>query len=516
MFRQVAAGTVSEVYASDTVLSLRHIVKWFGPKTCALSDVSLDVRPATVHGLLGGNGAGKSTLIKVISGAVQPDAGEMVLDGRPISPGSPLEAQEAGIRTIHQDLGLVDTMSVRENVFLGSLRQQGGGLPLVSQEELERRLAPIAARFPSGEFPDGGTMVSELNMRRRYLVAIGRALAADARLIIMDEPTAGLDHADVDSLLEIIRQLRAIGTSVLLVTHRLAEVEAVCDEVTVLRDGEVAGSGRTSDVPLDQLRRWIVRSAAVSASGDRTRGRRIESTPLLEVEIDDSAGLGPIHLRVGGGEIVALVGAVGSGRTRLLETILGAIALKGGRMTLNGKQFAPRNPTEAISAGVAMLPKDRRRNGLFINDSVRENLTVQSLTRRPIRSFLGTINLRAEERVADELVSRHDIVVSSLAQRVGELSGGNQQKVLLGRARALRPLLWLVNQPSAGLDIGAQAQFAQVLREVAATGAGVIVADEDLEFLLPVCDRAVVLKDGAWVAELDGNTPPEKVLEAAL
>lgn len=359
-------------------------------------------------------------------------------------------------------------------------------------------------------------MVSELNMRRRYLVAIGRALAADARLIIMDEPTAGLDHADVDSLLEIIRQLRAIGTSVLLVTHRLAEVEAVCDEVTVLRDGEVAGSGRTSDVPLDQLRRWIVRSAAVSASGDRTRGRRIESTPLLEVEIDDSAGLGPIHLRVGGGEIVALVGAVGSGRTRLLETILGAIALKGGRMTLNGKQFAPRNPTEAISAGVAMLPKDRRRNGLFINDSVRENLTVQSLTRRPIRSFLGTINLRAEERVADELVSRHDIVVSSLAQRVGELSGGNQQKVLLGRARALRPLLWLVNQPSAGLDIGAQAQFAQVLREVAATGAGVIVADEDLEFLLPVCDRAVVLKDGAWVAELDGNTPPEKVLEAAL
>jgi rhamnose transport system ATP-binding protein len=496
-------ASVQEGSLTPPLLAVAGIEKSF-PGVRALSGVSFDVAPGEVHALLGENGAGKSTLIKIISGVYQPDAGAIHVDGRPLRLESPDDARRAGIATIYQELLLFRDLSVAENIFMGHApRSHGGWL------DWKAMAAKTEALLASLEITDlaPGRIVGSLSVGNRQRVEILRALSQDARLLIMDEPTAALTEYDVTRLFDLVRRLKSRGVGIIYISHRMDEIFQLADRVTVLRDGAHVGTRKVVETSSGELVQMMV-------------GRQIESLfpkvdvpigkPVLEVrDLVRRPLTKSVSLTVHAGEIVGLAGLVGSGRSELAQTIFGATPAESGQILLSGKPVQVRSPSAARALGIAYVPEDRATQGLVRPMSVRENFSLASLAK--VARF-GFIDTAAETRLAEAGVNRFRVRAGSLDQVVGRLSGGNQQKIVLGKWLANQPKLLILDEPTRGIDVGAKAEIHRLMCELAAQGLAILMISSELPEVLGMSDRVLVMREGRLAAEFArAEASPEAV-----
>ena len=488
------------------MLSVTRLSTTF-PGVRALSDVDFTARAGHVHALVGENGAGKSTLIKVLTGVYRPDHGEVRYDGEPVRFTTPLQAQQAGISTIYQEVNLVPLMSVARNLFLG--REPLGRLGLIDFRRMHRE-ADEALRG-LGIRVDVHRPLRELGVGAQQMVALARAVALDARVVIMDEPTSSLEPREVQTLFEVIRMLRERGVAVVYVSHRMDELYELCDTITVLRDGRVEHTGPLAE--LDRLRLVAMmlgrETGEVRAEGlTRFSGSHDpEAEPVLTAtELTVRHQLRNVSLSVRTGEVVGLGGLLGSGRTETAKAIAGALPTDSGRVVVAGVPVRPGSTAAAVRAGISLLPEDRKSEGILPGLSVRENIALAAL---PGLSRFGLVDDARVDRIVETFVKRLRIKAAGPHQKVGELSGGNQQKVLLARWLALHPKVLLLDEPTRGIDVGAKAEVQALIDELADDGLAVLLISSDTEELIEGSDRVVVLKDGAVVRELTGDAVTE-------
>lgn len=490
----------------DPALELRDIVKTFGGVR-ALDGARFDLRAGEVHAVVGENGAGKSTLMNVIAGVYRPDFGEILLDGRPVHFTSPHHAATHGIGVVFQELSLVPNLSVAENIF--ACRQPVRGLNLIDWRALHEQTARWLALFELGIPPS--MLVRDLSMAHRQVVEILKALSHRPRILILDEPTSSLTAVETAMLFTHIRRLRAEGMSFIYISHHLAEIFQIADRVTVMRDGRYVETFEAGAVSEEMLVRRMVGRELLNVYGQRTVpvGER-----YFEVRNASRAGrFRDISFALRRGEILGVAGLVGAGRTELGRALCGIEPLDGGEITLDGNRMHIRNPQQAINAGLGYLTEDRKEQGLFLRMSIRDNCAAPSL-----RTFAGVWGWMDDARIgefADACRGRFNIVTPDVQQRVGNLSGGNQQKVLLSMWMGIGPKVLVVDEPTRGVDIGAKSDIYALLRELAAAGVGIIMISSDLQEILGVSDRVLVMRDGRLAAEFTGADATEETIIAA-
>ena len=474
------------------LLEVRGLVKSF-PGVRALRGVSLTLARGEVLAVIGENGAGKSTLMKILAGVQRPDAGEILLDGRAIAIRSVQEALAHGIALIHQELNLADNLDVAANIFLGREKLRAGLIDTARQRREARRFLDAV-----GLRTDPATLVSTLAIGQQQLVEIAKALSVDARVLIMDEPTSSLSAREAENLFRVIRDLRGRGVSIVYISHRLGEVKDIADRVTVLRDGENAG-----ELP----RETIAHSAMVKLMVGRDLSQFYPHTPHApgEIVFEAKAVRTPAHPRhelsfaVRAGEIVGLAGLVGAGRTELLATIFGVAPALGGAMRIAGREIAPQSPRDAIAAGLALVPEDRKKQGVILEMAVRDNISLASLRRDARRGFL---HRRRAAELSAEMIRSLQIKTPGHRQAVQFLSGGNQQKVVLGKWLALRPRLLLLDEPTRGIDVGAKQEIYRLMEDLARQGIAILFASSEMEEILGMSDRVIVMHEGRIAGEL--------------
>jgi ribose transport system ATP-binding protein len=468
---------------------MRGITRRF-PGVVALQDVSLSLRRGEVLALTGENGAGKSTLIKILGGALAPDAGEVLLDGRPVRFGSVRDAQRAGIALIHQELMLAPNLDVAGNIFLGSEPRPLGLVSPLRRSALHEQAEALLKRVGLQQPPD--MPVARLTVGEMQMVEIAKALAHAARIVIMDEPTSSLTAGEAERLFGIVRQLRADGIGVVYISHRMDEVMDLADRVTVLRDGRNAGELTRDTATRDRVVELMV-GRDLSTGYFPERAPAAAPEPVLEVrDLLVPGAPAPVSFTAGRGEIVGFAGLVGSGRTELMQTVFGVTAALGGTMTLGGAAYSPRSPADAIARGVYLAPEDRKRHGLVLPMTIAQNVSLPALAPRPRLSLLDRA---AERRTADAEVARFRVKTPSIHRPVVNLSGGNQQKVVLGKWLALQPRVLIVDEPTRGIDVGAKAEIYRHLAGLAAAGLAILMVSSEMEEVLGLSDRVVVMRE---------------------
>ena len=488
---------------SSVLLRMSGVQKSF-TRTAALSDGNLEVRRGEVHALMGQNGAGKSTLIKVLTGVHLADAGEITFDDKPIAFRSPHEAQRAGISPIYQEINLVGMRTVAENVFLGREIRRG---PLLDRSTMNRQAAELLEQV--GVSVDPRAELGTLSTAQQQMVAIARAVSFDSRLLIMDEPTSSLHDREVETLFGVVRGLRDRGVSVIFISHKLDELYTLCDRITVLRDGRTVASG----VPLSDLSRLELVSTmlgrapdAIESGGQTAFSRHTGSgsgTLLQTRDLSSGRKLRRASLTVRMGEVVGVAGLLGSGRTELAQAVYGSAPVDDGSMMLDGRPYRPRSASDGLRHGVVLTPEDRKTDGLVGILSVKENITL-SLLRRLSR--FGVIRKREEARLVRTYVERLGIKTRDPDQPVSELSGGNQQKVLLARALALEPRLLILDEPTRGVDVGAKREIQRLVSDSVGSDRGVVLISSEMEEIIEGSDRIQILRDGESVAYLDARS----------
>ena len=491
--------------ARRPVLQLEQGCKRFGG-TLALDHVSFDLQPGSVHALIGENGAGKSTLIKVLTGVHHLDEGRMRLRGEEVSFGRPVEAQRAGISTIYQEVNLIPLRSVAANIFMG---REPTRLGLVDRRRMEREAAAHLERL--GIEVDVRRPVGSLGLGAQQMVALARAVSTQADVVIMDEPTSSLEPREVATLFSVIERLHAEGIAIVYVSHRLDELYAVCDTVTVLRDGKRVHTGPLADLPRIELVSMMLGrevgdirrhgATALGASDRETAPEQAE--PILVADSLTSTGrIHDVSLQIRPGEVVGLAGLLGAGRSETAKTIIGALPRDEGTVAVDGTPLPGGNIAAAMRAGVSMLAEDRKAEGIVPNLSIRDNIALASL---PALSRGGLVSRSKQDEVVTRLMDRLRIKASGPDQKVVELSGGNQQKVLLARWLATSPRVLLLDEPTRGIDVGAKTEVQGLIDELAADGLGVLLISSEIEELVDGADRVVVLRDGTAVEELAGD-----------
>ena len=496
------------------VLEVRRGTKRF-PGVLALDDVSFELKPGEVHALVGENGAGKSTLIKVLTGLYSPDGGEILYDGEEVRFGSPGESQAAGISTIYQEVNLIPLLSVAQNVFLG--REPRNRVGLMDVSRMNREAREILTRY--GIEANVTAPLNTLSLGLQQMVAIARAVSIEAQVVIMDEPTSSLEAREVQTLFGVIRQLRQDGIGVIYVSHRMDELYEICDSVTVLRDGRMVHTGPLADLSRLQLVSLMlgreldeVREAGATSFSEEERETGRE--PILEAEnLTRRTVLHGISVDVKPGEILGFAGLLGAGRTETAKAIFGADPLDSGSVKVGGKKIKNGSPSSAIKAGVAFLPEDRKSEGIIPDLSVKENIVAAAL---PRLSRAGLVSEKAQDEVVERFMKDLGIKASGPDQPVRELSGGNQQKVLLARWLCMNPRVLILDEPTRGIDVGAKAEIQKLVDDLAHDGLGVIFISSELEEVVEGSDRAVALKDGAIVGMLSGGEVNENKLMALL
>jgi ribose transport system ATP-binding protein len=485
--------------------------------------------------VIGENGAGKSTLMKILAGIHAPDAGELLLDGQPVRFTGVADAMRRGVILIHQELNLADNLTVAANLFLGRERTRAGWLGWLDRramnEEAYRLLDRVGLDVPPGR------RVGDLPLGQRQMVEIARALSQEARVIIMDEPTSSLTQRETDRLFEVVAGLKRAGVAVVYISHRLAEVKHVSDRVVVLRDGRNSGELSRDEVTHDRMVQLMVgrnlkqffrrvHSTAGGASLEEGEGRHTASPPGRDLGILRGEELGgltgqvrtdlsprlevrdlryeggpatPISFAVRGGEIVGMAGLVGAGRTELAEALFGLRPVKSGQVFLDGQPVSLRSPSRAIAAGLLLVPEDRRMHGLVLESSVQHNIGLPNLDRL---SLLGLVSPRREAAMARALCDRLRVRTPRLGQPVGLLSGGNQQKVVLGKWLARQPKVLILDEPTRGVDVGAKSEIYGLMDELAVVGIAIVMISSDLEEVLGMSDRVLVLHEGRLAGEL--------------
>ncbi|MFL6836644.1 MAG: sugar ABC transporter ATP-binding protein [Bradyrhizobium sp.] len=492
------------------LLSMRGIEKHFGGVP-ALQAASLEVEPGEVHALIGQNGAGKSTLIKILTGYHQRDGGEILLEGRTVGFNAPQEAQLAGISTIYQEINLVPYRSVTENICLGREKRRLG---LLDWPSMHRESAELLSRF-NMQGVDVRRPLMEYPTAVQQIVAIARAIGFAARLVIMDEPTSSLDEKEVAVLFDVIRQLKASGVAVIFVSHKLDELYAVCDRVTVMRDGRTVLAAPMADVSrIDLVTTMLGRELSHTlCSGGRRQSVASEITPLLEVEhLAGGPRVRDVSFQVRPAEIVGLAGLLGSGRTESARMVFAADRPERGDIRFRDR-LRIFDPAQAISAGMGFCSEDRKLEGIVPWLSVRENIVLALL---PQLSRRGIIDESRSKAIAVDFVARLGIRCSSPEQAVGELSGGNQQKVLLARWLCMNPKLLILDEPTRGIDVGAKAEILRLVHELADDGLGVLMISSEIEELVEAASHIFVLRDGITIAELVGKNVSEDAVMTAM
>jgi galactofuranose transport system ATP-binding protein len=478
--------------------------------TPALSDVRFEVAPGEVHALIGQNGAGKSTLIKVLTGVYRRDAGRIKFDGRDVEFHSPHAAQLAGLSTIYQEVNLVPFRSVAENVFLGREPRRYG---LINWRRMNRDAAELLGRLDIGI--DVTRPLYEYSIATQQMTALARALSTHAKLVIMDEPTSALAEHEVRTLFTVIGRLKSDGISVVFVSHRLDELYAVCDRVTIMRDGH------TIDVrPMSEISRYELVSKMLGRElAEQLSHRRVDedavrqdAQPVVEA-IDMQRGRALNGVSVHAGEIVGLAGLLGSGRSETARAIFGAEPLESGTIRVDGKEVSIRSPRDAIEHKIGFSPEDRKTDGIVPKLSVRENMTLALL---PHLKRNGIIDRARQTEIVDRFITAIGIKCSSPAQPIRELSGGNQQKVLLARWLCTDPRLLILDEPTRGIDVGAKRDIQLLVRQLADQGLAVLLISSELEEIISGSDRVVTLRDGETVAELRGDDITEEALMQAM
>jgi rhamnose transport system ATP-binding protein len=492
----------------NTLLRATNVSKSFGGVR-ALKGVSFDLRAGEVHALVGENGAGKSTLIKVITGAHPADDGTLEILGRPVADNDPVRARALGIAAIYQQPALFPDLTVAENIGLGL--EPPGPWRLVRWGERRARAERLLRRLGTTISPD--TEVRRLSMPEQQLVEIARALGAEARVLIMDEPTASLSDNEVANLFRVIRELKAHGAGIIYISHRLEELPRVADRVTALRDGALVGTRPMAEVSRADLIRMMVGRELSAVFPKR-------SVPLGDVLLDvrglgcRAAGVRDVSLTVRSGEILGLAGLVGAGRTELAGVLFGLTPADAGDVRLRGRPVTIDSPARAVELGIAYVPEDRRRHGVILDLSVAANATLAVL--RKISSA-GFLDFRRERDLAGEFVGRLGVKAPSLEAPVGNLSGGNQQKVALARWLATEPAVLILDEPTQGIDVAAKAEIHRLMVDLAGRGLAILMISSELPEVLGMSDRIAVMRAGTVVGTLDRpEATQEKVLSLAL
>jgi rhamnose transport system ATP-binding protein len=492
----------------QTLLRLTGITKSFSGVQ-ALKGVSLDLRAGEVHALVGENGAGKSTLVKVITGAHAPDDGTLEVRGRPVGHNDPVRARALGVAAIYQQPALFPDLTVAENVAIGL--EPGGAWRQVRWGERRARARRLLERIGAAIDPEAE--VRRLTMPEQQLVEIARALGADARILIMDEPTSSLSDKEVDNLFRVIRELKAQGVGIIYISHRLEELPQVADRVTALRDGALVGTRAMGEVTRAELIRMMV-------------GRELSAVfPKAEVEPGDvvlqvkrlgcrASGVHDVSLSVRAGEILGLAGLVGAGRTELARILFGLTPANSGDIRLRDQSVTIDSPARAVELGIAYVPEDRRRHGVILEMSVAANATLA--TPKAVSS-LGLLDFRKERATAAELVRKLGVKTPTVDDPVGNLSGGNQQKVALARWLAAGPAVLILDEPTQGVDVGAKAEIHRLMGELAGRGLAIVMISSELPEILGMSDRVAVMHAGTVVGTLDrSSATQEAVMELAL
>jgi ribose transport system ATP-binding protein len=486
---------------APVVLEVRGLVKEY-PGVKALQGVDFDVREGEIHCLLGPNGAGKSTLIKCVSGAVEPTGGEILVNGVPLPTGDPAATLDRGVATIYQELDLVEDLSVAQSIFLAHEPRRG---PLLDLEKMRRDSAALLTRL-GHEGIDPRVRVKSLRPAAQQVVSIARALSYDVRLLVMDEPSAILDEGEIETLFGVVRRLTAEGVGVVYITHRLDEIRRIGDRVTVLTDGRTAATGIPATTTTDDLVELMVGAKVEQLYPERPTGR---GDVLLDVR--DMRGLPAVRgvsLKVHAGEVVGLGGLVGSGRSELLRLIYGIDRPDEGQVFVEGKPLPPNRPDRAIAAGLGLAPEDRKSQGLLLDWDLTKNVSIADLG----RFAKVLLNVRAERTAAAEQLRALQTVPDDPDRVVRQLSGGNQQKVVLARWLLRRCRVLLLDEPTRGVDVRTKAELYRVIADLAEAGLGVLVVSSELEELMGICSRILVMREGELVAEVAGKDASEREL----
>ena len=500
------------------LLRMSGIRKTF-PGVVALDDVSFDLRLGEVHVLVGENGAGKSTLMKILSGACRRDAGDIEIGGCPAANGSPRDAQALGVATIYQELSLVPQLTVAENILLGHEPSRAGWIDRAGlADRATQSLAEAGVTLHSAR------RVDSLGIAEQQMVEVAKALFRRARVLVMDEPTSALTAREIDHLFSVIRRLTAKGAGVIYISHRLSELPAIGQRVTVLRDGRNVGTFDLSTVSIAELVRLMAnrdvrdhfpRRRPTPPSVAAPPAPPDPPVPLLQLEhLSGDSGVDDVSLTVHRGEIVGLAGLLGAGRTELARLIVGADVVSSGRVAVNGRDVTPRSPRDAIRAGIGFLPEDRKRQGLVMPHSVSRNVALPNLARW---STAGWVSARAERTAAERWVTELRIKTPSVDERVARLSGGTQQRIVLARWLAAECQLLVMDEPTRGVDVAARAEIYELMNQVTEAGVGILMISSDLPEVLGMSDRIYVMRGGRIELELDAQAATDElVLQAAL
>lgn len=466
------------------ILELKHISKQYtGVK--ALDDVSISFRRGEVHALMGENGAGKSTLIKTLSGAIQPNDGEIVFEGTTYTHMEPHQAMELGIHVIYQEFNMMPELSVAENIFMG--QQLGGGVLFnksITEERAQKILDGMHVKINAKE------TVKNLSVANMQLVEIAKALTRDVKVLVMDEPTAPLTDAEVETLFEIVQMLKSKGVTIIYISHRIAEVFQISDRVSVLRDGRFIKTVMTNEVDRDELIRLMV-----GREVSDTYPKRDFAPGEVVLELRDVCGTGVenVSFAVRSGEIFGLSGLVGAGRTETMRMIFGADPIDSGEVLLNGQPVHPKHPAEAVKLGIGLIPEDRKQQGLLLDLPIFTNISMATM--RDISHFT-VVNSRAEKENVNRLVEAVTIKTPSIAQLVRNLSGGNQQKVVLAKWLAANCKVLIFDEPTRGIDVGARHEIYKLMNELCRQGIAIVMISSDMEEILGMSDRIMVLCEG--------------------
>jgi ABC-type sugar transport system ATPase subunit len=475
--------------------------------TKALDDVSVEVAGGTVHALVGANGAGKSTLGKIVGGVIRPDDGQLFVDGRPVRYASPREARLDGIATIAQELAPVPQMSVIENIFLGIEPRRSG---LVQWGRMSKQYEELVSQW--GFELDGHAKVGALRTADKQKVEILRAVACDARVIVMDEPTSSLTSVEIETLHRMIRTLRASGRTIVYVSHFLDEVLGLADTVTVLRSGRLVRTAPAAEETEESL---VAGMFGAAAEAEHFEKSQVSTAPVvLDVSgLDRKGVLRDISLQIRAGEIVGLAGLVGSGRTELARAIAGADPIDRGTIAVDGKTRRIRSPADAMAAGMAFLPESRKDDGLFMELSLASNTTFADL--RAVASRFGVLRRALERGKARSLLNSLSVEPPNPSMRVASLSGGNQQKVLFARWLFRNPRVLILDEPTRGVDVRTRAAIHRLINNLAAEGAAVLLISSEIEEVLGLAHRVLVMRRGSITREFGADPPTEAVMEAA-
>ncbi|WP_244283466.1 sugar ABC transporter ATP-binding protein [Pseudovibrio sp. Tun.PSC04-5.I4] len=485
---------------------MRGISKTF-PGVKALDDVSLKLYPGSVTALIGENGAGKSTLVKILTGVYQSDEGQILLNNEPIKFIDALDATRVGVTAIHQETVLFDELSVAENIFLG--QEPRTKLGLIDWGCMEANAAKVLQKLGTQMSPR--TILKDLTIGHKHMVAIARALSTDARIVIMDEPTAALSNKEAEELYDIVDWLKSEGKAILFISHKFEDVFRIADRYTVFRDGQLVGAGMLADVErADLVKKMVGRSVDRAFPKNNRPGTEV----VLKVEnYCHPTEFDSIDFELKRGEILGVYGLVGAGRTEVAQSLFGATHPSHGKLHIEGQEITIRSPDQAIAAGLVYVPEDRGKQGVTLEMSIAENIGMSSLKATSKQGFL---DLAHEYDVARKYADRLDLRASALNQSVGSLSGGNQQKVVIGKWLATLPKVIILDEPTKGIDIGSKAAVHSFMSELAEEGLSVLMISSEIPEVLGMSDRVLVMREGLIVGEFDqADATPEKLVNLA-